>query len=1620
VTQAGPTGIVIGDFNGDGHQDVLVELQVAYSTENIVQVYLGWGDGTLQLPATYSPPERLSSLVAADLNGDGRLDIVSRGVYNGALSLLQGIDAPFLYVAKTHSGTFTQGQTAVTATINVSNDPFALPTSGLVAVKEYLPGGLTLTSMNGLGWTCVVDTCSRSDSLGSGGSYPPITITADVHSDAQFSEPDYAISSGGGSLAVEGFDTLIILQTNCTFSISAPSDLHNAGGGAGSVRVTAPDGCSWTATSNAAWLTVTSGASGSGIGTVSYASSANPDTTQRIGTLTIAGQTLTVTQSGVGTNLFYSASARPGNPFHNDSATTVGVKFRSDVSGTITGLRYYKQAPDNTSHVGLLYAANGTLLAQVSFPILDGQYGWQQVNLPVPVAISPNTTYIAAYSSPSGFSYDASYFTNGGVDNPPLHALRSGVDGGNGVYIYGDGFQFPTLSSGGTNYWADVVFASTVSPGPDLTITKTHTGSFTQGQTGSFTITVTNSGGGPTSGAVTVTENLPSGLEATSMVGTDWFCAQPVGPCIRSDALGSGSAYPPITLTVHVVANAPSSVTNTITVSGGGETNTSNDQASDPTTILSSTPSSSIWASSAVPGTVWHADSPATLGVKFRSDVNGTITGIRFYKGAGNNGTHIGLLYTTTGTLLGQVTFTGETSAGWQQASFSAPVAISANTTYVAAYFSASGFAFDPSFFTNSGVDNSPLHALRSGVDGLNGVYIYGSSPQFPASSSGNSNYWADVVFSSTGNVSPDLTITKTHTGNFAQGQMFATYAITVRNIGNGPTTGVVTVAESLPVGLTATSMIGSNWNCIQPSGPCSPVDALGAGASYPDITLTVNVAANAPASVTNVVTVSGGGQTNTTNDQASDPTTITSSTPANSIWAPSTAPGTAWHNDSAVTVGVKFRSDSSGTVTGIRFYKGAGNNGPHVGLLYSANGTLLGQVTFTGETASGWQQANFSAPITISANTTYIAAYFSTSGFAFDPSYFTNTGVDNPPLHALRSGVDGLNGVYMYGGAPQFPASSAGNSNYWADVVFSSTGNASPDLTITKTHTGNFMQGQTGATYTITAHNSGSAPTNGTVTVTETLPPGLTATSMLGSNWTCTQPSGPCTRSDILGAGSAYPDITLTVNVAAIAPPSTTNVVIVSGGGETNTSNDSATDPTTILSSAPANSVWASSVVPGTPLHNDSPVTLGMKFRSDVSGAVTGIRFYKGAGNNGTHTGLLYTASGTLMGLINFTGETASGWQEATFPFPMMIAANTTYVAAYFSSSGFAFDPSYFTNSGVDNPPLHALRSGVDGPNGMYIYGSGPQFPSLSAGNSNYWVDVAFSSTFSLGPDLIIAKTHAGSFTQGQTGATYTITVSNSGSGLSNGLVTVTESLPAGLTAVSMLGNGWTCTQPAGPCSRSNVLAGGAAYPDITLTVDVAGNAPSSVTNTVTVSGGAESNTSNDQATDPTTITSSAPPSSIWTPSTVPGNAWHNDSSVTLGVKFRSDSSGSITGIRFYKGAGNNGTHIGLLYNANGTLLGQATFTGESASGWQQANFAVPVAISANTTYIGAYFSTSGFAFDPSYFTNAGVDNSPLHALRSGVDGPDGVYMYGSTPQFPASNAGGSNYWADVVFTAQ
>jgi hypothetical protein len=157
---------------------------------------------------------------------------------------------------------------------------------------------------------------------------------------------------------------------------------------------------------------------------------------------------------------------------------------------------------------------------------------------------------------------------------------------------------------------------------------------------------------------------------------------------------------------------------------------------------------------------------------------------------------------------------------------------------------------------------------------------------------------------------------------------------------------------------------------------------------------------------------------------------------------------------------------------------------------------------------------------------------------------------------------------------------------------------------------------------------------------------------------------------------------------------------------------------------------LWPANTVPGNAAATDDPnsVELGVRFTADVNGFVKGIRFHKGPGNTGTHRASLWGPTGALLAGANFTGETATGWQQVLFPTPVAITAGTVYTASYHARRGrYAFDEEYFTST-FDAPPLHALAT-LPGGNGVYRYGTAVAFPTDTFHATNYWVDVVFDT---------------------------------------------------------------------------------------------------------------------------------------------------------------------------------------------------------------------------------------------------------------------------------------------------
>jgi hypothetical protein len=1194
-------------------------------------------------------------------------------------------------------------------------------------------------------------------------------------------------------------------------------------------------------------------------------------------------------------------------------------------------------------------------------------------------------------------------------------------------------------------------------------------------------------------------------------------------------------------------------------------------------------------------------NTPVEVGLKFQSDTYGAVSGVRFYKAATNTGTHTGSLWTADGTRLAQATFSSESASGWQTVSFSSPVTVMPNTTYVVSYYAPNGhYSASTDYFwrlpapgPNGGSlsDTGPLHALRTTATSGNGVYSYGGASSFPVNSSNSGNYWVDVQFApiaapgavtnvtatergrtqagvswsapSTGGAPSSYKITP-YIGNTAQTPTTITgtpplTTATVTGLTNGQTY-TFTVQAINPNGSGAESAKSNSVTPLNPVAPSAPqnvtaspatrsakvswtvpqVDGDSAITGY-TVTPYIGAAAQTPVQVgasTTTTTLTGlnNGTAYTikvaaNNSVGTGPAgTSPSITPAATIFDFTTPDTIDGGDPDPVELGVKFKADANGTVTGVRFYKAAASTGPHIGSLWTTSGTRLAQATFTNETASGWQSVTFASPVAVTAGTTYIASYFTPTGHYSATSGGLTSAVDNPPLHSISDNASS-NGVYAYGTSSSFPSSTYHAANYWVDVMYAmpvpgtvtgltataarrsatlswsapSTGGpvsryvVTPYIGTTAQTPTTFPTGSTsgtvdnltaGTAYTFSIHaenDSGSGPESAkTAAVTPTgataptAPTGVQAepaTSSVRVSWT-----DPANDS-----GSAITGHTVTPYVSGVAQTpvqvgasATTKTItgLTNGTSYTFTvtrTNDIGTSPESAPSAAakPQATILDFTTPASADAGDTSPIELGVKFKADVDGTVTGVRFYKAAANTGTHTGSLWSVGGARLAQATFTGESATGWQTVTFATPVAITAGTTYIASYFAPNGHYSYTGGGLASGIDNGVLHALADSAT-QNGVYAYGSGSNFPASSFNAAEYGVDVLFAPAPVPGtptnvqatagprsaaltwtapssggaPDSYKITPYVGSVAQASTtvsapatsatvggltdGTSYTFKVQGKNGGgfgpesaASNAVTPTSGTTPAAPTSVS--------AQPASSSARVSWTAppeSGSALTGYTVTPYVGTTAQTPVA----ASGSATSATvtgltngtdytfkvtaTNGVGTGPAgTSASVTPRATIFdfaTPATVDGQ---DGSAIALGVKFKADADGFITGLRFYKAAANTGTHVGRLYNADGYLLGQATFADESASGWQSVTFSSPLAVTAGTTYVASYFAPNGhYSVTGAAFATSPFDNAPLHALSDGVTA-NGVYSYSSSPVFPTSNFNATNFWVDVLF---
>ena len=382
----------------------------------------------------------------------------------------------------------------------------------------------------------------------------------------------------------------------------------------------------------------------------------------------------------------------------------------------------------------------------------------------------------------------------------------------------------------------------------------------------------------------------------------------------------------------------------------------------------------------------------------------------------------------------------------------------------------------------------------------------------------------------------------------------------------------------------------------------------------------------------------------------------------------------------------------------------------------------------------------------------------------------------------ASISVLGGTNGTTLtpgapYGATPGTAGVSATNATLSQVTGMQSSALCSPDLSISKSHVGNFTRGST-ASFTITVSNvSLLGATNGVVTVNDTLPLGLTPISASGTSWTCSVAvqTFSCVRADSLAIGASYPSITINANVIQSAPVTVINTAVVGGGGDANLLNDTATDTANVVSSADMSVTDA-----GAP----NPVT---------------------AGSNITYTQVV-------------TNNGPSAADNATVV--EKIPANTTFVSLISPAGWSCLKPLVGGTGNIvcSNATLPASTSGTftlvvkvnnGTANGTVITGtvsvSSSAIDPVSTNNTATVTTIVGTT----GPNLSVTNVASPNPVQAGNNITYTQVVKNTGSSAAT-TGTFTEATPATTTFVSITPPaGWSCAGFPPTCTNPSVGAG-------------------------------------------------------------------------------------------------------------------------------------------------------------------------------------------------------------------
>lgn len=1082
---------------------------------------------------------------------------------------------PDLTVTKTDNGyTFVRSADGIYS-ITVTNNGVAA-TTGLITVTDTLPPYVIYKSFSGTNWSCttnctagtltperttpldvtfthpgplapgqstsfnitVIPTATSPNSVnntvvvstpGDGTSQPKSkTITTPIATAPQ-NTYDVAVSKTV-TTAPTGPGSTIVYQVTVLTAAKGNTDV----GGTGIFQDNVP---SPQITVTNVTCAVSATATGTGSGTNNCGTKTNNASANNIEytgfSLKKGGATLIFTITGTvnsSGNITNTASGSPGtglldaNPADNISTITTAVSG-PDLSLTKTNLADFAQGVNGTYRLTVTNV-------NTSYPTTG--------LITVTDTLPANLTYVSAAST-SGYSgwtcnYDSTSrkltCTNNNVlTKSPGPGNVSAIDLTVTPTASGSITNSATVSTPGDTNATNDTGTNTITiaaADPDVKITKT-AGTLALGQTGTYTIKVQNIGTTVAVAPIVVRDTLPTGLVFVSGTGTGWSCSatgQDV-VCKNYSDITSGSSAPDLSLKVLVGSQTAASVNNTATV----------DQVPSESSAKLANNSSTITTS---------VGQSSDLGiVKSHTDTFVIGQNAAYQIKVANNGPSsipTSQAVTFTDTLPNNLSFVSTGSGGDGFTCSASGSTVTCTKT--------NGLAV--------GVTANVTLNVNIGAATPTGTNSITNTASFPAS------ILTAVADSNTSNDSSsdpttiyakeaDLVMDKSHIGTFTIGRQ-AVYTLQVTN--NGPATAVTpTITDNLPSNLSAVSFLGQDWTCSGTTNiSCTYSKDLAAKASTA-VDVTVSVGSGTPTgtnSITNSATVSSATpDPNSGNNTDSDPTTVVNGADlaVTKTHTGTLAPGTTGSYTITVT-----------------------NNGPDIAAQnIRVTDYLPDKVRYVSSSSTG----GFTCTSDSAASGNTVSCVRNTAlglGSA-------NAAIITLNVEVLSDALSPLVNEVFVGGSPTPDPDVTNNSA--TDLT-----SFGPDLTVTKTHTGNFTPGQTGATYAITVRNIGSTATSGAVSLVDDLPSGLIYNSITApSGWSCTTAANTptngrtritCTTNNSLvvfnasnTAATSYP-FTLKVDVASSPPNSVTNTVTVSGGGDTNSTNNTASDPTTLGASQP------------------------------------------------------------------------------------------------------------------------------------------------------------------------------------------------------------------------------------------------------------------------------------------------------------------------------------------------------------------------------------------------------------------------------------------------------------------